>query len=512
MTYSKIRLIRLFSLLPLGFASGLPLALTGQAMQAWLTQDDLDLATIGFLSLVALPYTFKFLWAPLMDRFEPNWLGRRRSWIVACQLALAAVLIAMAGSSPGANLQQFAILATLLAFLSASQDVVIDAYRTDLLLPSERGLGSSLAVFGYRLGMIVSGGIAFIWADPASGWNWNWSHVYNLMGYIMLGLAAYSLVMLPRIAIPTQMKLSKPTTDLIGFIAVLLTVAAGYGITNHFIEPGLTALGLSLSPEGHLKRWMQLLSLLAGLLITVPLATLVTRRIGFETLNAALDQFFLRDKAMAFLIFIVLYKLGDAFAGSITTPFLIKAAAYSQAEVGVVNKVIGIWMTILGALLGGTLMMRLGMYKSLLLFGVLQMLSNLGFYAIAVLGRGALGEFTLPAFDWVIISLASDSQVDGLLLLAVAVENITGGMGTAAIVAFIMSLCNKSFSATQYALLSAFATLGRVWVGPMAGVLAPGTGWPLFFLLSMVLAVPGLLLLVKLQSKINALETNVEQT
>jgi PAT family beta-lactamase induction signal transducer AmpG len=257
---------------------------------------------------------------------------------------------------------------------------------------------------------------------------------------------------------------------------------------------------------------MQLLSLLAGLLITVPLATLVTRRIGFETLNAALDQFFLRDKAMGFLIFIVLYKLGDAFAGSITTPFLIKAAAYSQAEVGVVNKVIGIWMTILGALLGGTLMMRLGMYKSLLLFGVLQMLSNLGFYAIAVLGRGALGEFTLPAFDWVIISLASDSQVDGLLLLAVAVENITGGMGTAAIVAFIMSLCNKSFSATQYALLSAFATLGRVWVGPMAGVLAPGTGWPLFFLLSMLLAVPGLLLLLRLQPKINALETNVEQT
>ena len=151
---------RLAAVLFLGFASGLPLALTGQAMQAWLSVDGVDIATIGFLGLVGVPYTFKFLWAPLMDRFEPPFLGRRRGWLVLMQLALAAVLWWMAGADPKAAPLAFAGVAVLVAFLSASQDVVIDAYRTDVLEPHERGLGGSLAVFGYRLAMILSGGIA----------------------------------------------------------------------------------------------------------------------------------------------------------------------------------------------------------------------------------------------------------------------------------------------------------------------------------------------------------------
>src|SRR5690349_10841641 len=157
---------RLIVVTLLGFASGLPLALTGQAMQAWLSVEGLDVATIGFLSLVGLPYTFKFLWAPLMDRFELPWLGRRRGWLVLTQLALAAVLALMAATPPGGALRGFALLACLVAFVSASQDVVIDAYRTDLLSSGERGLGSSLSVLGYRLAMILSGGVAFIWVDP----------------------------------------------------------------------------------------------------------------------------------------------------------------------------------------------------------------------------------------------------------------------------------------------------------------------------------------------------------
>ncbi len=496
---------RLFCLLVLGCASGLPLALTGQAMQAWLTQAGMDLATIGFLSLVALPYTFKFLWAPLMDRYEPPLLGRRRGWIVLTQLGLAGVLALISHTEPQTQLTGFALLITLLAFLSASQDVVIDAYRTDVLTGPERGLGSSVAVFGYRLGMIVSGGIAFIWADPASGWGWNWADVYRVMAAVMVGLALFSALALPGVTKPEW--LSKATgSDIKGFFMVMLVAACGYLLTDRLIEPALQGWGLILSPDGGAKRWMQLASLLAGLVITLPVAMTVTRRFGFETLNRALDQFMSRESAGWLLLLIVLYKLGDAFAGSLTTPFLIKAALYSQAEVGVVNKVIGIWMTILGALAGGALMLRLGLFRSLLVFGILQMLSNLGFLAIAVMGKGSLGGFLLPAFNWGVVSLAQDSQVDWLLLLVVAGENITGGMGTAAAVSLIMALSDRAFSATQSALLSALATVGRVWVGPMAGVLAPVTGWPLFFVLSTAMALPGLLMLVWLGKHIRKLD------
>lgn len=498
---------RLACLLVLGFASGLPLALTGQAMQAWLTQAGLDLATIGFLSLVALPYTFKFLWAPLMDRFEPPLLGRRRGWIVLMQVLLGLTLMGIAQASPTGNLTVFALLITVLAFLSASQDVVIDAYRTDLLSAPERGLGSSMAVFGYRLGMIVSGGIAFIWADPASGWGWTWADVYRLMGFVLFGLAVFSAVALPAVSRPDWLN-QATGTDVTGFLMVLLTAICGFLLTDRLLEPAFQSWGLALAPDGSLKRWMQLVSLLSGLAITLPVALSVTRRFGFETLNRALDQFMGRPVAGWLLLLVVLYKLGDAFAGSLTTPFLIKAALYSQAEVGVINKVIGIWMTILGALAGGALMLRLGLYRSLLVFGILQMASNLGFLAIAVLGKGSMGGFLLPAFDWGFVSLAQDSQVDGLLLMVVAGENITGGMGTAAAVSLIMALSDRAFSATQYALLSALATIGRVWVGPMAGVLAPVTGWPVFFVLSTLLALPGLLMLVALGKHIRQLDAS----
>src|SRR5882672_3569941 len=203
----------------LGFASGLPLALTGQAMQAWLTAEGVGVATIGLLSIVGLPYTFKFLWAPLMDRFELPWLGRRRGWVVLTQLVLAAVLWWMSNTSPSHATHTFALLAALLAFVSASQDVVVDAYRTNLLAPKERGLGSSLYVMGYRMAMILSGGIAFIWADPNQGGAWTWPEIYRFMGWLMVGAAVVTVVFLPRIKheeVPT----SVARQDLIGFFAV----------------------------------------------------------------------------------------------------------------------------------------------------------------------------------------------------------------------------------------------------------------------------------------------------
>jgi len=515
---------RLLVVTLLGFASGLPLALTGQAMQAWLTLDGIDLATIGFLSLVGLPYTFKFLWAPLMDRFELPWLGRRRGWLVLTQLALAGVLMALAATPPQGAIQAFALLAVGVAFMSASQDVVIDAYRTELLPRAERGLGASLAVMGYRLAMILSGGIALIWTDPAQavaagGGGWTWPEVYRFMALLMVGAAVLSATLLPRLpGLPDLPEAPGPggppgsaRQELFGFAAVLAAVATGYLLTDRFggaIAQLLAAPlleGSTLAPALQ-KRWVDLLTLMLGIGFTLPLAAWAARRARFQTLLGGLRNYFSQSGAAAFLLFIVLYKLGDAFAGSLMTPFLLKSMAYSSAEVGVVNKVLGLWMTIGGALLGGALMVKIGLWRALMFYGVLQLLSNVGFWWLAVSGKGALPGALIPAFDWGFVKLATATPVDGGLLMVIAFENISGGMGTAAFVAFLMSLCNQRFTATQFALLSAFASVGRVWVGPLAGVLAESIGWPTFFLLSTVLAAPALVMLWWLRASVRALE------
>ncbi len=503
----------------LGFASGLPLALTGQAMQAWLTVDGVDLATIGFLSLVGLPYTFKFLWAPLMDRFEPPWLGRRRGWLVITQLALAGALLLLAAHAPRDSIRAFALLAAVVAFLSATQDVVVDAYRTDLLPAAERGMGASLGVMGYRLAMILSGGIALIWTDPNQGGGWTWPEVYRFMAWLLAGSAVLSALILPKLPDLVDLRAPKAAAghDLRGFAAVLLAVAVGVWLTDQWGGSIAGALlgpllqGSSLAPALQ-QRWMDLAALLLGIAFTLPLAAWAARKAGFATLLGGLDSYFSQRGAAAFLIFIVLYKLGDAFAGSLMTVFLLGSMAYTSAEVGVVNKVIGLWLTIGGALLGGALMLKLGLWRSLMFFGVLQLASNLGFWWLAVSGKGVLPGTLLPAFDWGFVKLATPTPVDGGLLMVVAFENISGGMGTAAFVAFMMSLCNQRFTATQYALLSAFASVGRVWVGPLAGVLAASIGWPLFFIISTVLAAPALIMLWWLRDAVRALDLHAPGT
>jgi PAT family beta-lactamase induction signal transducer AmpG len=507
---SLAALHRLAAVTLLGFASGLPLALTGQAMQAWLTVDGIDLATIGFLSLVGLPYTFKFLWAPLMDRFELPLLGRRRGWLVLTQLALAGVLLALAAHEPKAGIRVFALLAVMVAFLSASQDVVVDAYRTDLLPAAERGMGASLGVMGYRLAMILSGGIALIWTDPAQGGGWDWPAVYRFMAMVMAGAAVLSALILPRLPTVAAPK-TQAGHDLRGFAAVLAAVALGVWLTDQFGGTVAQALlgrwmeGSSL-PAALQKRWVDLAALLMGIAFTLPLAAWAARRARFDTLLGGLNSYFSQKGAAAFLLFIVLYKLGDAFAGSLMTVFLLKSMAYTSAEVGVVNKVLGLWLTIGGALLGGAMMLKLGLWRSLMFFGVLQLVSNLGFWWLAVSGKGVLPGTVLPAFDWGFVKLATPTPVDGGLLMVVAFENLSGGMGTAAFVAFMMSLCNQRFTATQFALLSAFASIGRVWVGPLAGVLAQSIGWPAFFIISTVLAAPALVMLWWLRSSVRALD------
>jgi PAT family beta-lactamase induction signal transducer AmpG len=497
----------------LGFASGLPLALTGQALQAWMSVEGLDLATIGFLSLVGLPYTFKFLWAPLIDRFDLPVLGRRRGWMVLTQVLLAAALWGLAQTSPVHQLKLYAALAVLVAFLSASQDVVIDAYRTELLQADERGMGASLNVMGYRMAMIVSGGLAFIWTDAQQGGGWSWPQVYGLMALFMLGLAAFSAVFTPRVEGHGSPPLpaSSGRRDLLGFAAVTVAVALGVVLTDRYGQAVAQAMVGSLLEGSAMAaplqaKWLNLVSLLLGLGVTIPLAAWAARAAGFATLLSGLSNYFAQPRAWAFLGLIVLYKLGDAFAGSLMTPFLLKSMAFSSAEVGVVNKVIGLWLTIAGALLGGAAMMGLGLWRALLGFGLLQMASNLGFWWLAASGKGSLGVVVLPAFDWGFVKLAAATPVDGSLLMVIAFENLSGGMGTAAFVAFLMALCNRHYTATQFALLSAFAAIGRVWVGPMAGVMAESIGWPLFFLLSTVLAMPGLWLLWWLRHEVRALD------
>jgi PAT family beta-lactamase induction signal transducer AmpG len=388
---------RVAPLLALGFASGLPLALTGGTLQAWATIEQVSLQEIGFLTLVGTAYTLKFLWAPLIDRYAPPWLGRRRGWMLLMQVLLALGILAMGCLSPGQSLLPLALLAVFVAFCSATQDIAFDAYRSDILHKDERGAGAALSVLGYRLAMLVSGGLALILADQWLGWG----STYLLMGALML-VASLASFWAPEPEVPAQTPRS---------------------LRQAVLEP--------------------------------------------------FREFFGRPEAITVLILIVLYKLGDAFAGALSTTFLIRAAGYTATEVGTVNKLLGLASTIVGALAGGALMARLGLYRSLMLFGVLQAVSNLGFWVISV----------GPHNVW-------------LMAAGVGIENLCGGMGTAAFVALLMGLCNQQFSATQFALLSALSAVGRTYLaGPLTPQLVQAAGWPTFFLLTVLIALPGLWLL-----------------
>jgi PAT family beta-lactamase induction signal transducer AmpG len=388
---------RVAPLLALGFASGLPLALTGGTLQAWATIEQVSLQEIGFLTLVGTAYTLKFLWAPLVDRYAPPWLGRRRGWMVLMQVLLALGMLAMGCLSPGQSLLPLALLAVFVAFCSATQDIAFDAYRSDVLRKDERGAGAALSVLGYRLAMLVSGGLALIMADQWLGWG----VTYMLMGALML-LMALASFWAPEPEVPTQTPRS---------------------LQQAVLEP--------------------------------------------------FREFFGRPEAVTVLVLIVLYKLGDAFAGALSTTFLIRAAGYTASEVGTVNKLLGLAATIVGVLAGGALMARLGLYRSLMLFGLLQAVSNLGFWVISV----------GPHNVWIMAA-------------GVGIENLCGGMGTAAFVALLMGLCNQQFSATQFALLSALTAVGRTYLaGPLTPQLVQYAGWPTFFLLTVLIALPGLWLL-----------------
>ncbi|PSB23851.1 AmpG family muropeptide MFS transporter [Stenomitos frigidus] len=423
---------KMAAILLLGFASGLPFALTDDAFRAWMTKAGLSLSTIGWFSLVSLPYSLKFIWSPLLDRFVPPFLGRRRGWMVLAQIGLIAGIVAIAlqmgviatldPQQLTFNLQLLALTALGVALLSATQDIAIDAYRADVVSEREVGAGASMTILGYRLALLLTGWIAFNLADRIT---WPW--VYGLMALLM-----------------------------------------GAGLLTSFWAP--EPVERDRPPESLRQA------------VVLPFLEFF-RRLGWQ-------------QALFTLIFIILFKLGDAMVAKMAVPFLGgKGLGFADADIGNIRQGMGLIATIVGSLTGGAVLSKLGINRSLWAFGGLQALSNLGYYFLAVVGKN------YPS-----------------MVAAINVENFCGGLGTAGFLGFLMSLCNPRFSATQFALLSSLMAVGRdLLAGPASGELAQrlqpfiqahaetfGTlylagatqqGWALFFLITLVASLPGLLLL-----------------
>jgi PAT family beta-lactamase induction signal transducer AmpG len=387
---------RMLVSLIMGFACGLPLLLTISVLQAWLTEEGVDVIIIGLFALVGLPYTVKFLWAPFLDRFSLPFLGRRRGWLLVAQVALMLSIAGLGFTKPGTNLWMVAIAASLVTFFSASQDIVVDAYRREDLSDEELGFGSALYVNGYRLGMLLASGGGLVMADFIP-----FSMVYLIMAVCML--------------------------------------------------PGVITTFLAQEPEVKVE----------------------SPKTMVEAVIDPLVEYFRRTGAVWMLAFILLYKLGDSMASFITTTFYLDIG-FSKTEIGVVVKIFGLGALLGGALAGGLLMMRLGINRALWIFGFLQAISTAGFAVLARIGHN------IPALSAVI-----------------AFENLSSGMGTAAYMAFMASITNKKFTATQYALLTSLMSVPRVIASSSTGFLTKYMGWEWFFIACTLIAIPGMLLLPK---------------
>lgn len=390
-------------LLLFGFASALPLSLTGSGatFQGWLTDEGVDLSAIAWLSWGAFPYAIKFLWAPLVDKFRFPFLSRRLGWMLVMQIALAIGIIAMGFIVPEQQLPLVAVIAFSVAFLSATQDIAADAYRTDLLNASERGMGASVFVFGYRIAMLFSGAFAMIMAD-----SFGWRNTFLILGLSFAPIIG-SLFFAPI-----------PSND--NLVPVSYQAAV--------IDP-IKAL------------W---------------------RKSGIFLM----------------LLLIVFYKLGDALALSLVTNFLLKGVGFSLSEVGFYNKVVGLVALLVGAFVGGILMTKISLYRALIWFGIVQAVTNLALYALALAGKSYV-----------------------LFVFSIVAEHFGSGLGTTAFFALLMSLCDKEFSATQYALLSALASLGR-FMSPVCAYIVSEWGWANFYLFTFFAALPGLFFVVALKKNL----------
>ena len=387
----------------LAFSSGIPLALTASTLQSWYTVSGISIITIGFLTLVGMPYNYKIFWAPLMDRYIPPLFGRRRGWILITQLLLILSIIGMAFLHPQTNPTLLAFIALLVAFFSASQDIVIDAYRVDLLSEKERGYGAAILATGYRIAFLISGGFALILAD-----HFGWRITYISMAFLLL----------------------------------------------------IGVFGAWIGPEPDYKT------------VEPP-----------KSLSSAIREPFLeflkRENAFLILLLIVFYKLGDAFTISLNSTFLLRGIGFTLTDVGTANKMVGVFAILLGAFIGGALLPRLGLFRSLFLFGSAQAIAGLMFISLVLIGKNF-----------------------ALLIFVVILDNLTTGMANAAFLAWLMSLCNLRYTATQYALFSGLFSLGRVFVGPVSGWLVESVGWIDFYIITFCISFPGLILLWFLRKNI----------
>ncbi len=388
-----------------GFSSGLPLYLLFNLVPAWLRSEHVDLKTIGLFALIQFPYTWKFLWSPLLDRYVLPLLGRRRGWMLLTQLGLLVVIASMGAFSPQSDLRTIAYIATLLAFLSATQDIVLDAYRRELLEESELGLGNAVHVNAYRIAGLVPGSLSLILADFMP-----WSTVFIIT----------ALFMLPGMAMTLMVK-----------------------------EP------LNINPPKSLRD-----------AVVEPFHEFITRH-GWRS-------------ALLILSFLFFYKLGDSMCTALATPFYMDMG-FSKTQIGLIAKNAGLWPAVIGGLLGGLWMVKIGINRALWLFGVVQVVSIFGFYWLASVGYHA--EIT---------SLELTQ-----LAIVIGIEALGVGLGTAAFVAFIARTTHPAYTATQFALFTSLAAMPRTFVNSATGWLVEGIGWTGFFLLCALLALPGMVLLLK---------------
>lgn len=402
---------RLILLAVLGFASGLPLALTASTLSAWLSEAGISKSAIGLFAAVATPYTFKFLWAPLVDGIRIpllcRLLGKRRGWLLATQCILICAIFGLGLANPEINPWVTALLAVIVASLSATQDIIIDAYRVEILPEDMQGAGAATLVFGYRIGMVVSSAGALYLAAHVS-----WQLTYACMAAI-LG---------------------------IGILATLIAR-----------EPQHFAISSSANgehePKMRMGDWLN---------------TYVVQ--PFQEFSSRKGWWFI-------LLFIMVYRLSDAFLGIMTMPFLLETG-YSKEEIAGIVKLFGLIATLGGTFFGGWLASRYPLIAGLWLCGILSAITNLTF-----LWPYYTGPETLP------------------LAAVITMENFAGGLTTAFFVAYLSLLCNARFTATQYALLSALAAVGRTWLSTPAGAIAETLNWEIFFFISAALAIPGLVML-----------------
>lgn len=422
---------RVLMVLVLGFASGLPLLLTFSTLSAWLKSEGISRTAIGLFALVGTPYAFKFLWSPIIDRLPlpllTRVLGRRRGWGLVIQALLIVAILGLGATDPTQQIGRMAMLAVAVAFLSASQDIVIDAYRVEILDEARQGPGAGAVQTGYRLAMLAAGAGALYMAS-AFGW-----------------FAAYAVM------------------------AVLLV--PGMLVFLFGPEPAVKVSAATAERERRAAEYLAARPQLRG-----PLAQVAAWMYGAVVCPFA--DFVSRKGWVAVLLFVIGYKLGEAMAGAMANTLYVELG-FKLEEIATVSKVFGFGATVLGSLIGGALVTRLGVMRALLIFGVLQSLGNL-FY---------------------VLQAASGNDV-AVLALCVAAENLTAGMAGAALVAYISGLCNVAYTATQYALLSSLTAVGRTLFASSSGKLADMLGWVDFFLLTTVVTVPALLLLVWMMRKL----------